>query len=334
MTYWKSSYDTRKREREQKKLEKQKWKYAKVNKNNFILEKITQTRFIVFKGSWGKGKSILMNLVAHHLWEKEQNNIYSQIRYNRIMRADYLREYETLTQNGLLPIYSNLDLIEYEKKQDYRSQELEPYIKLSKKAIQKAIFCIDEFSSLFPKEMHYESYNDPEVNEMKEFFKKNRHYTNGWILGTEQDGEDIYKGFRKNGYAIVTALGTVASLPTKAKCLRKIKNFFNIVLPAFCLVNSKQLMQRELFIKDKFILFLKLFFPSYFFLPKCYYQNKQNIHNKIKSKFMRFQTLLEFDGQQYYLRYTNDDIFQYDTRAYKHEYDSKFDENGNRKAEQ
>ena len=47
---------------------------------------------------------------------------------------------------------------------------------------------------------------------------------------------------------------------------------------------------------------------------------------------MRFQTLLEYDGQQYYLRYTNDDIFAYDTRAYKHEYDDKFDKDGNRKA--
>lgn len=330
MIYWKSSYDTRKREREQKKLEKLKWQYAKVSKNNFILEKITQTRFIIFKGSWGKGKSILMNLVAHYLWEKELNNINSQLRYNRIMRADYLSEYEALTQENLLPVYSNLDFIQ---DNTLKSQELEPFITLKRKAIQKAIFCIDEFSSLFPKEMHYESYNDPKIVEMKEFFKKNRHYTNGWILGTEQDGEDIYKGFRKNGYEIVTALGTVASLPPKAKTLRKIKNFFNIVFPAFCTVNSKQLMMQELFKKDKFTLLFKLLFPSYFFLPRCYYAKKQSINNKIKEKYMRFQTLLECDNQEFYLRYTNDDIFQYNTRAYKHEYDSKFDEKGNRKAE-
>ena len=327
-TYWKSSYDTRKRNREQKKLEKLKWQYAKVSKNNYILEKVTQTRFIIFKGSWGKGKSILMNLVAHYLWEKELNNINSQLRYNRIMRADYLSEYEALTQENLLPVYSNLDFIQGNT---LKSQELEPYIKLKRRAIQKAIFCIDEFSSLFPKEMHYESYNDPQINEMKEFFKKSRHYTNGWILGTEQDGEDIYKGFRKNGYAVVTALGTVASLPPKAKLIRKIKNIFNIVLPAWMTTKVKQLFAEELFVKYKFNLFFKLLLPSYFLLPKCFYQKKQDISNKIKEKYMRFQTLLEYDGQQYYLRYTNDDIFSYDTRAYKHEYDAKFDEQGNRK---
>jgi len=45
---------------------------------------------------------------------------------------------------------------------------------------------------------------------------------------------------------------------------------------------------------------------------------------------MRYQTLLEFDNAQYYLRYTNDDKFGYDTRAYKSEYTSKFDTAGNR----
>ena len=73
-----------------------------------------------------------MNLVAHYLWEKEANNINSQLRYNRIMRADYLREYEALTQNNLLPVYSNLDFI---KDNALKSQELEPYIKLKRRAI-------------------------------------------------------------------------------------------------------------------------------------------------------------------------------------------------------
>jgi hypothetical protein len=332
--YWRAGYEDRKRTREQRRQEKAKWKYAQVGANNLLLERIIQTRFIIFKGSWGKGKSILMNLVAHYLYAKELDSIQQQLRYNKIMRPDYTREYFALRESGWLPIYSNLDFIVGENSAtQLRSQELEPYIKLQQRAIQKAIFCIDEFSSLFPKELYYENQanQNPELTEMKEFFKKNRHYTNGWILGTEQDGEDMYKGFRKNGYALVTALGTTVSLPNKAKALRSFKNLFNKLAPACFTTNVKQLFAEELFVKEKIKLFFKLFLPSYLCLPKCYYQRKQDIHNKIKEKYLRFQTLLEYDGVQYYLRYTNNDIFAYDTRAYKHEYDELFDSNGKRK---
>lgn len=236
-------------------------------------------------------------------------------------------------QDSKLPVYSNLDFIL--KLQDTRlgSQELAPYIQQKKKAIQKAIFCIDEFSSLYPKEMYYDNLanNNPEIVEMEEFFKKNRHFTNGWILGTEQDGEDIYKGFRKNGYALVTALGTTTYLPKKAKTVRSIKNFINMIAPAYFTTDYKQLFAEQLFWKDKFSLFFKLMLPSYCYLPKCYYQRKQDISNEIKEQYLQFITLLDFEGKQYYLRYTNNDIFNYDTRAYKHEYDDKFDSNGNRK---
>lgn len=335
--YWKASYDYRREKRERRKQEKLKWKYAQVSGNNLLLERIIQTRFIIFKGSWGKGKSILMNLVAHYLYAKEHDSINKQLRYNTIMRPDYTREYFDLQERGLLPIYSNLDFISGALENGgLRSQELDAYIKLKKRAIQKAVFCIDEFSSLFPKEMYYENQanQNPELTEMKEFFKKNRHYTNGWILGTEQDGEDMYKGFRKNGYALVTALGTTVSISRKGKFVRWFKNLVNKLAPAYFTTNVKQLFREELFTKDKVKLVFKLFLPSYFLLPICYYQRKQDINNKTKEKYARFQTLLEYEGQQYYLRYTNNDIFAYDTRAYKKEYADLFDKNGNRKEKQ
>ena len=327
--YWRAGYEHRRDKREQRKLEKRKWDYAQVGSNNWLLDKITQSRFIIFKGGWGKGKSILMNLVAHYLYAKEHANIYAQMRYNSIMRPDYTREYLTLERDDKLPIYSNLDFVE----NNHKSQELEPYLKLERRAIQKAIFCIDEFSSLFPKEMYYENLanNNPKIVEMEEFFKKNRHFTNGWILGTEQDGEDIYKGFRKNGYALVTALGTTTTLPRKAKLIRSWRNLINTVAPAFCTTNARQLFAEELFVKNKITLFFKLLLPSYIFLPKNYYQKKQEIHNKVKAQYQQFITLLEYDGKQYYLRYNNKDIFAYNTRAYKHEYDDKFDKDGKRK---
>lgn len=331
--YWKAGYENRRKQREKKKQEQLKWQYAKVSSNNWLLENITQSRFIIFRGGWGKGKSILMNLVAHYLWTKEQTNFNNNLRYNQVMRPEYTKEYFKLIQDNKLPIYSNLDFILKTQDKKLNSQELDPYIKLQKKAIQKAVFCIDEFSSLFPKEMYYDNLanNNPKIVEMEEFFKKNRHYTNGWILGTEQDGEDMYKGFRKNGYALVTALGTSTHLPHKAKFIRSFKNCFNTIAPAFFTTNVKQLFNEQLFIKDKFLLFFKLLLPSYCLLPKCYYQRKQEINNQIKEQYQQFITLIDFEGKQYYLRYTNNDIFDYNTRAYKHEYDDKFDKDGNRK---
>lgn len=331
--YWKAGYEHRRDKQEQKKQEKLKWQYAKVNSNNWLLEKITQSRFIIFRGGWGKGKSILMNLVAYYLYTKEKTNLFNNLRYNQVMRPEYTKEYFKLIQDCKLPIYSNLDFILKTQDNELKSQELDPYIKLQKKAIQKAVFCIDEFSSLFPKEMYYENLanNNPKIVEMEEFFKKNRHFTNGWILGTEQDGEDIYKGFRKNSYALVTALGTNTHLPHKAKIIRYLKNLFIILSPALFTTNVKQLFNEQLFIKDKISLLFKLCLPSYCFLPKQYYEHKQNISNNIKERYQEFITLLDFEGKQYYLQYTNNDIFAYNTRAYKHEYDDKFDKEGNRK---
>lgn len=330
--YWAKGYEKRQQKREKRKLEKLKWKYANVNKNNPLLERIAQNRFVIFKGDLGKGKSILMNVTAHYLWQKFEEQNHKQRRYNKVMRSDYVAECNNLKDNNMLPIYSNLDFVYKDKKEELKSQELLPYLTLHKRAIQGGIFTIDEFSSLFPKEMYQEqqAMKNPIVDEMKEFFKKERHYINGYILGTEQDGEDMYIGFRKNGYALVTALGTTASISKKGKFLRWLKNVGNMLLPAFFTTNWLRLFKQELFVSSKLALCCKLLVPSYFFLPVEYYNRKQAIHNKIKAKYMRYQTLLEFDGAQYYIRYTNADKFDYDTRAYKGEYIAKFDANGNR----
>ena len=183
------------------------------------------------------------------------------------------------------------------------------------------------------KEMYQEQQANPDplVEEMKELFKKFRHYTDGWILATEQDGEDIYKGFRKNGYALITAKQTVVKLSFRGKVLRFLSNLRQFILPAYLTCNVKELMSEQLFVGDKFKTFLKSLLPAYYLLPRQYYITKQKISNKAKEKYQEFLTLLEFEGQDYYLRYTNADIFAYDTRAYKNEYSVKFDKTGNRK---
>ena len=333
--YWQKGYDNRKKKAEERKQEKLKWKYAHIQNGNPLLERIISNKFIIFKGELGKGKTITMNLTSHYIWQKQLTENQKQKRYQKTMNLDYFNEWNKLDESKLLPVYTspNLDFIKMIKKQKYKSQDLIPYITLQKRAIYKPIFIVDEFSSLFPKEMYQENQRNPSpiVDEMKELFKKNRHYTNGWILGTEQDGEDIFIGFRKNGYAVITALGTIIKLSKKGKVIRWFKNLVNICVPALFTVNLKNVFQKELFLKDKILLIFKLLLPSYFYLPYEFYTQKQNISNKTKEKHQQYQTLLEFEGQKYYIRFTNNDIFQYDTRAYKNEYQSKFDKNGSRK---
>lgn len=331
--YYKAGYDERQKKKEAKRLEKKKWKYSHVSLDNPLLNRLVSNRFIVFKGDLGKGKSILMNLTAHYLWQKQIVDNKRRLRYNLAMKPDYVRECVSLEDQQLLPIYSNLD---FTTQEGLKKQELMPFLCLQRRAIYRAVFCIDEISSLFPKEMYQEVQGKdnpvaPLVNEMKELFKKNRHYTDGWILATEQDGEDIFKGFRKNGYAIVTALETIVSLAPRGKFFRRLKNLFNRCLPGLFTVNLVKVFGQQLFFRDKIKTFFKLFLPSYFFFPQFYYEKKQSIHNKTKGKYQRYQTRFIFDGAEYWIIYTNEDIFAYETRAYENEYSSKFNKDGSRK---
>ncbi len=309
------------------KKERLKWRYARMSVDNPLLKRITSNRFIICMGGLGKGKSITMNLIAHYLFELREHNLAKSKRFNKIMRPEVVAETKALEQANLLPIYSNLDFIQDKAK----AQELLPYLCLQKRAIQGAVFCIDEVSSLFPKELYYEAQGNPLIAEMKELFKKNRHYTNGWVLGTEQDGADIFVGFRKNGYALIHCLGTIAKISRFGKVLRATLNFFNAVLPAIFTSNWKRLFAQELFTKGKILVLLKMLLPSYLLLPIEYYTQKIAINKVVKKHFMRYTTRFDFDGAEYYIRYTNKDIFQYDTRAYKGEYAALFNADGTRR---
>ena len=327
----KSRHEAIKKKIEQKKQEKEKWKFAKIDENNVLLNQITQSRFIIIQGTWGMGKTILMNVIAHFLYKR--NSLYNQKnnRYYNYCNKDFLKSLDDLEQKGLLPVYSNLDFVDYETKK--RSQEIEPYIKLQKKMVAKAISCIDEFSSTFPKDMYYTNIKgDNEVIlEQIELFKKYRHFTDGWILGTEQGGQNIYIRFRENGYVLITALGTVVKLTKWGKFKRIVLNLFNILLPAFLTINVRLERQKVLFKEDLFKFYLKLLIPAYFSFPVNFYNKKQKISNYINLKYQRYITKFEFNGKQYFFKYTNKEKFSYNTRAYQNEYDSKFDSNGNRK---
>lgn len=329
--HYRQNYEARKKRREEYQKEQMKWKYCTVSMDNPLLRKITQSRFIVFKGDWGTGKSIMMNVVAHYIYETRMFYDKKNARYNSIMNSNYLQECKQLEENKQLPVYSNMELID--SNSQCKSQDILPYICLQKRAVQKPVFCIDEFASLFPKEMYYEVQREPNalVEEMKELFKKFRHYTNGWILGTEQDGEDIFIGFRKNGYALITALGTIVQISKLGKFKRKMKNLFNSISLALFSKNLHLLYEKQLFRADKIKFYFKIFLPLYYAFPEEYYRKKQEINNKIKEKYQKYKTKILYEGAEWYITYTNKGKFAYDTRVYKHEYDEKFDKSGERK---
>ena len=330
--YWQKGYDNRKKRREERRAEKLKWKYSKIDLDNPVLCKMMNDRTIVFMGAKGKGKSLTMSAVAHFLWLKRLEYNKKNRRYIKFMKDEYLEQQNWLDEVNLLPVYSNMALLD--KDTGAKSQELKPYFEMQLKAVEGAIFCIDEISSTYGKDMYNsDEYSKEEKKDIKENSKKNRHFTNGWILGTEQDGADIYIGIRENGYAIVHCQETVRKLTAKGKILRRIGNFFNIVLPAFMTTNARVLAQECLLPRQKIGLFFRLLLPSYIGLPKSFYERKQKINDKIKYRYEKFNVRFDYDGVQYWMTITHDDLFVYNTRNNKKDYDDLFDENGNRKKE-
>ena len=328
--YWKAGYDKRQKKREERKKERQKWKYCEVRTDNPILNLMMKDRTLIFMGHKGKGKSLLMNVVARFLWQKRLENNKKNRRYLKYKKPKYLEDEKRLEAEKKLPIYSNLDFQDYETK--FTKQELIPYFEMQKKAVEGAIYCIDEVSSLYGKEIYNdnEEFEKERKKDIKENAKKGRHYSNSWILGTEQDGQDIYIGIRENGYAIVNCIQTTVKILPTGKMLRFIKNFLNFILPAFLTINPCVAFSEQMFFSGKVQTFFKLLLPSYFSLPIQYYDKKQAINDKIKRKYQRFEVLFQYSGGEYWIRFGHESIFDYNTRAYKDEYDKMFDENGNR----
>lgn len=327
--YHKKGYDVRQQKKEAKKKERLKWKYCEVDLDNPLLNQMMQDRTLIFMGHKGTGKSLMMNLFAHFLWKKRLEHDKKNKRYLKYMNPEYLVQEKILEDSKLLPVYSNINFIDFETQAC--NQVLEPYFELRKKAVEKAIFCIDEISSYYGKDIYFsDEVDEARKKAIKENSKKNRHYTNGFILGTEQDGDNIFKGIRENGYGLVQCLRTNVYLAKSGKILRNIKNFFNFTLPAIFTVNLSKVMSEQLFVSGKIITFFKLLFPSYFSCPHEFYDRRQKINNKIKRKYQKFEVRFIYGTGEWYIRFTHEDMFDYNTREYKKEYDALFDENGNR----
>ena len=315
----------------QQKIEKEKWKYKKAKLDNPVLNSITKSRFIVCKGEWGHGKTLMMSFILHFLYQKQQEKAHKQRRFMRIMLPEKLKEREQLENNKLLPVYTNLDVF-VDRETGFHADNIYPYLFQAKKAVEGGLFGLDEIASDLGKSLYYKSKpDDPVIEELNELFKKFRHYINGWFVGTEQDGVDLYVGIRKNGYALVDCKETNKRLPWYAKFLRKTLNICNAILPGMITADVRKLFLREFWTIDKVKLFFKLLLPTYFTLPVEYYTRRTQIYNFVNNNFLLFRVRFEFAGKEYWLEFRTKDFFEYNTRAYQGEYDKKFDSNNERK---
>lgn len=315
---------------EERKLKKEQWQFSKIEPDNPLLLRIVKNRLICFMGAPGKGKSIMMNIISRFLYLRREKYIKKKTRYYKHMNPKVLLYQKKMKDGKVLSVYSNLEF--KDKETGFKNQELLPYIQMKKQAVKYGVFCIDENSTLFGKDLYYEQQKnkDPVIEEMKELYKKIRHYLDGWILMTEQNGDNIFKGFRDAGYSIVEAKQTVVKVSVFGRILSKVLNFCNLVLPGFLTANKTRVYQNELFEEARKKLKFKLLLPTYFLLPQEYYTRQNEIKKMIEDKYTKFITRFEFEGKEYYLKYDNSDKFIYNTRAYESEYNRKFNADGER----
>ena len=323
--HYKQNYEKRKKKKEAKKLEKQKWKYARVTSENPLLNSIVKSgHFIVIDGVPGAGKTIMANLLTKFVLEKRKDDIHKKRRFYKYTNPKVLKEEETLIEDGKLATYSNLDIKDKEKR---TNKELMPYLLMQRKAV------IDEIGQYMGKDLYYESgKGNPLVMNLENIFRFIRHYLEGYIIATEQDGENIYIGIRRIGYTSISIPEKTKVFLSKAgKKVLKLKNILNFILPGFLTINYKRVFRNILFKLDSLKTILKLLLPTYFMLPKEYYAKRKEIFEKTNKKYLRFVTKFTFNNAEYYIRYTNADIYEYNTRAHKDEYDKAFNKDGTAK---
>ena len=324
------NYEVRKKKKEAKKLEKQKWKYARVTSDNPLLNSIVNNgHFIVIAAVPGAGKTIMANLLTKFVLDKREEDLHRKRRYYKYTSPKTLEEEQVLIEENKLATYSNLDI---KGNGNRTNKELMPYLLMQRKAVQKCVFLVDEIGNYMGKDLLYAGVRgNPLVENLEKIFRFIRQYLNGYIIATEQDGENIYIGIRRIGYTSLFCSSTVIQLSKFGKRILKLKNFLNFILPGFMTINYKRVFNNILFKADKVKTIFKLLLPTYFMLPKEYYARRKNIYAKVCKKYQRFITKFTFNNAEYYIRDTNADIYEYNTRAHLNEYNNSFNKDGTAK---
>lgn len=331
-TKWKRNYEKKLAEREQKEIEKELESEAVVRPGNSVLEFLASKYNIVFYGGLGCGKTLMANLVTKYIVNKQENENYKNRRQIKFINPQLLKDLEKLDQEQKINVYSEIELEDPET--GYKSFELWDYLTQKKRAIENGIYFVDEIGTKFGKDKTYEQIGKNKTTDYtlaSESARYARQDANIRFIATEQDEENIWKPIREKGFIGVHMLGVSTWLTKKGIFVKKLKNFWLKFLPGFLTINSAEVLTVQLTKEKRFKAFLKLLLPAYFLLPKQYYIKKVKIAKSVKFKYTQFKANFEINGEYKYLLFTNADIYKYNTRAHKEIYNSKFDENGNRR---
>lgn len=325
---WNDKHEEQKKKDEEKKKKKQAEKYCKVNLKNPYLEELTKQYNIIVYGHLGAGKTLIANLLCHYLSKKYSKEDKRNRRYNHYMLPEYEADLQKLKKNKLLRVYSNIPLKDCENNS---SQNLWPYLTQQKRFVERGIMFTDEFGTNLGKDLYFsQDKNSIEVERIVEMSRYARQNCDIKWIGTEQSCDNIFKPIRDRGFCEIEALKTFVGVSKWGKFKRGLVNFVRLILPGFLTLNLKKVFEKKLFKRDIFLTTLKLLLPSYFLLPREFYIKKTITAAKIKKKHTRYATLINFYGKQMFFKFSNKDIFAYNTRQNRANYLKQFDKEGNR----
>lgn len=325
---WDDHHEERKNLKKERAKIKESKKHSKVKLGNPYLEAILKQYNIIVFGRLGSGKTLFANLLGHYLVKKRTKEDKRNKRYNHYMNPDYESDLNKIKANKKLRVYSNIPL---KDNKGNTSQELWPYLIQEKRAIEKGVFITDEWGTNLGKDLWFsQDKNSVEVErivDMSRYLRQNLEIT--WI-GTEQSRDNIFKPIRDRGFTEVEALKTFVGISKFGKLKRGIINLIRFLLPGYLTVNCKKIFEKTLFKQDKIKVAFKLLLPTYFLLPREYYIAKTTCSSKVKKKHTKYATLINFYGKEMLFKFSNKEIFAYNTRQNREKYLKQFDKEGNR----
>ena len=324
-----SAYKKKQKEKEDKEKEKELERDAYVRPGNPVLENLYTKHNVIFYGGLGCGKTLVANLLAKYIEDKNADNDYKYRRQLKYTNPGYLADRERLAEERKLNVYSQISL--EDPVTGYTNQDLWSVLTQRKRAVENGVYLADEIGEKFGKDTRFEqtgksrTYDYAMAEESVRFARQD---ANIKFIGTEQAEDNIWKPIRDKGFLGVKMHGVKTWITTKGKVLQKLKNILLLVLPGIITLNSREVISCQFGKKNKWKSFAILLLPAYF-TPKQYYIKKIKIAKKIKFRYTIFKAYMEYNKELHYLIFTNNDIFKYNTRGHKEEYLKKFDADGN-----
>lgn len=331
LTRYRVNYEIKQKQKAEKdkakELQKQSKKYSEITLDNPLLNEWKKCYFIVFSGQQGAGKTITANLLAHFIYYSEQKKIKKYHRQYKYLYPEVIKINQELEDRHYLPIFSNIDFKD-RKTGNISQTEWREVLAQRAKAIRDGIIVIDELRKEFPKELSYEVAKkdaNKDLQSTKDSGKFLRQKLGMHLIGTEQTQSNYWKGLRDAGETIVDVKETNIKISGLGKFMRFCGKVLLLIMPSLFTINIIEQFQKYVFFVDKINIFLRLLLPAYIGFPYEYYYKKRQLCMWIDEHYSNYYTLLEYKERYYWLHYTNDDLFHYNTTYFRKEYEEKME---------